>query len=81
MPMVYFSFTGILWRAGAICHHQSAFYKQWSNTEMELELLHKRTVTPQLKSMLCRFALLTGATVLHKGIQERIAGGFAFKVN
>ena len=33
-----------------------------------------------LKSMFCRFAILTGATVLHKGIQERIAGGFEFKV-
>lgn len=44
-------------------------------------MVNKRTDTPQLKSMLCRFAILTGATVLHKGIQERIAGGFAFKVN
>jgi len=39
--MGYFSFTGILWRAGTICHHQSAFYKQRSNTEMELELLQE----------------------------------------
>jgi len=30
--------------------------------------------------LLGRHAILTGANILHKGIQEKIAGGYKFKV-
>ncbi|XP_065919754.1 regulator of microtubule dynamics protein 1-like [Dysidea avara] len=83
----YPNHEGVLWRAGTICHHQSAFHKQHSNTELELELLQEGVQYTQQALDVNEscwqahkwFAILTGATVLHKGIQERIAGGFEFK--
>jgi len=41
---VYFSplrTTDVLWRIGCACHHQSAFYKQCSDTENEVKLLEE----------------------------------------
>lgn len=33
--------TEVLWRAGSACHHQSAFYKQHSDTVNEIKLLEE----------------------------------------